>query len=361
MQKLLFWALAAASAPSAVTGAALSAASNDIFGLHARQANSCGGDQSLTPCGNNRPSNWCCPASNSQCLDLNNVGTQAVLCCPLGSSCNTIQTISCNTSLQDASRFPNSALHIANLTVTLPKCGSSCCALGYSCQTSSTGKAYCQALEKTLSQPQSLSSTTTPSTATPESSTIVPTIGSKPGVTLSPNTSPPSRGSNGKVIAVVVIPIVIIIIIAIIFGLIWFCRKSKSKRKISEPIYDPQFAARSDFLGRRSPQLSLSNQVSPMSSGTMIRPATAESVSPLEASGEKFAFVPVYPSTTRPLPKAPRVESPEMMAKTRGLAANQPPDQSQYYSTMTREGSAIKGTMSSHNNLYTLPNAIYRP
>jgi hypothetical protein len=359
MRELLWWALAATSAPSVVAAAAFSAAGNDIFGpgIHARQANSCGGDLTLSTCGNGRPSNWCCPKT-SQCLDLNNVGTQAVICCPAGNNCGTIQTIACDTNLVDASKVINSALHIANLTVALPTCGSQCCPLGFECQTGVNNKPnYCRALDKTF-QPQS--SSTASSTSSQESATVVPTIGTSPSASADASTAGPvSNGPDGKIIAAVIIPIAIIVL-AIMIGLLWFCRKSKSKRKISDPIYDPQMAARTDFLGRRTPQLSLSPRVSPLN-GTRMRPGTADSISPLAPNEDKFPMMSAYPPMPRPLPKAPRTQSPDMMGRGRGPAANQPPDQSHYY-TVPREVSPMKGTMTAQPAaLFTLPNVRYQP
>src|SRR5262245_7441202 len=92
-----------------------------LTALFARDNSACGGNGGLTACGQGYPSNWCCP-QNTQCMPLNNTGTQSVLCCPTGNSCLTIQTITCDIAFQDPSKYLGSSVHTANLTQPLPTC-----------------------------------------------------------------------------------------------------------------------------------------------------------------------------------------------------------------------------------------------
>jgi hypothetical protein len=79
----------------------------------------------------NFPANFCCP-TNQACTSL--AGGTTLLCCPTGSDCVRIVPISCDISLQDASKKPEAVVKTTALTSQLPKCGDRCCPFGYSCE-----------------------------------------------------------------------------------------------------------------------------------------------------------------------------------------------------------------------------------
>ena len=204
----------------------------------------------LTQCGYGLPSGWCCPASTA-CLALNNTGTTASICCPNGSDCTTIQPITCNKTEQDPSQFPQSSLHLADLSQDLPKCGSNCCPLGYTC----TSSGACQMLDQTKAAP-SASPSTVSSTA---SATPRPTTSSSPAK-VSP--VPEKRFSGSSFVAGFIPGIVIGLLLAAAVAFILSHRRKKNDRdsifgnqkpdrQISDPIYHPQLTARTDFLNHK--------------------------------------------------------------------------------------------------------------
>lgn len=82
-------------------------------------------------CGDGLPSNFCCQSGTS-CLAL--AQNTAALCCPEGGDCSQIRPITCSIDLQNATAYPASPVHTANLTGELPSCGTGlCCPFGYSC------------------------------------------------------------------------------------------------------------------------------------------------------------------------------------------------------------------------------------
>ncbi|KAK3113794.1 hypothetical protein LTR53_008572 [Teratosphaeriaceae sp. CCFEE 6253] len=86
-----------------------------------------------TSCGPAFPDSFTCPPS-TQCLALNTSTTlMSVLCCPAGQDCSSIQPVSCDQSLQNATLWQASSLH-SEPTVQLDTCASGCCPMGYSCQ-----------------------------------------------------------------------------------------------------------------------------------------------------------------------------------------------------------------------------------
>ena len=76
---------------------------------------------------------FCCPADN-QCI-FTSSDHKTVICCPAGSSCDTIQAITCDITKQNATLYPENPLHTTELSAKLPTCGSTCCPLGYICDT----------------------------------------------------------------------------------------------------------------------------------------------------------------------------------------------------------------------------------
>ncbi|KAF7558055.1 hypothetical protein G7046_g5910 [Stylonectria norvegica] len=92
-------------------------------------------DNSLCPsagyeaCGNEVPSDFCCPGA-STCLIL--ASNTTAVCCPKG-ACAAIQPIVCDLKLQDVSKYPKAPIHTVALDGSLPRCGSGCCPFGYVC------------------------------------------------------------------------------------------------------------------------------------------------------------------------------------------------------------------------------------
>ncbi|KAI3319377.1 hypothetical protein HD806DRAFT_509830 [Xylariaceae sp. AK1471] len=76
------------------------------------------------------PSNFCCSLGTT-CVVVANKTT--VLCCPDGSSCESIHPIACDLSQQNPSIYPNAPLKTTLLDSTLPQCKEKCCPFGFLC------------------------------------------------------------------------------------------------------------------------------------------------------------------------------------------------------------------------------------
>ncbi|POS80011.1 hypothetical protein DHEL01_v201584 [Diaporthe helianthi] len=87
-------------------------------------------------CGNDLPSEFCCRSTDA-CIPL--AKKTAVLCCPDGGTCSSIEPITCSIAVQNATAYPTSSVHSTDLDGTLPVCGrdssgsDTCCPFGYSC------------------------------------------------------------------------------------------------------------------------------------------------------------------------------------------------------------------------------------
>ena len=91
----------------------------------------CGGVKGLSRCAQaGLPDNFCC-GEDTNCMSL--AGDTTVLCCPKGSSCDSINPIVCDLTLQDASKNPSAAIKTTVLGGKLDTCGGGCCPFGYSC------------------------------------------------------------------------------------------------------------------------------------------------------------------------------------------------------------------------------------
>ncbi|KAH5657284.1 hypothetical protein HBI17_031420 [Parastagonospora nodorum] len=241
---------------------ATSAQASHIF---LRQAPTCGGKPDLQQCGTGFPSDFCCPTGTS-CMSLNSADVQSVICCPTGSDCGIIQTITCDVSQLNATQHPENQLHLSETDgVTLPTCGSTCCPLGYKCQSNMCFK----------------------ETASPSSSptTTLPTPSATNPASASQSSSCPAApvqmdaGFNGSSFAAGFFPGLLIGALGTI-GLMWAMKKRREShnkerfsgdfghvaRQISDPIYDPQHAARTDFMRRGS----RSAQPSPNSTADLV-------------------------------------------------------------------------------------------
>ncbi|KAF2134075.1 hypothetical protein P153DRAFT_280266 [Dothidotthia symphoricarpi CBS 119687] len=238
--------------------------------LFPRQAATCGGNTGLQQCGGTFPSSFCCPADTT-CMSLNSGDVQSVICCPAGSDCAYVQTITCDVTQLNATLHPDNQVHLSDTTnVELPTCGDKCCPLGYSCKGSMCSK-------DTSSSPTPTSSTTATSTASATPSSTLPASASQTSGCPAPVQT--QQGFDGKSFAAGLFPGIVIGALGAL-GLLWVIRKRRESqanrysgdfghvtRQISDPIYDPQHAARTDFMRRGSQSV----QPSPNSSSGMIQ------------------------------------------------------------------------------------------
>lgn len=229
-----------------------------------RQASTCGGKSSLQQCGAGYPSDFCCP-TGTKCINLDSTDVQSVICCPTGSDCGIIQTITCDVSQLNATLHPENQMHLSDTNgVELPTCGSSCCPLGYKCQSNMCFKVTSPSLSPTSASPTP--SATKPGSASQTSSCPVAPIQT-------------NSGFNGSSFAAGFFPGILIGALGTI-GLMWVIKKRRESqakerfsgdfghvaRQISDPIYDPQHAARTDFMRRGS----RSAQTSPNSASDLV-------------------------------------------------------------------------------------------
>lgn len=220
--------------------------------LFLRQAPTCGGVQGLQQCGGSFPSDFCCP-KDSTCMNLNSPDVQSVICCPAGQDCAFIQPITCDVAQLNATLYPDNQMHLSDTTgIELPTCGTKCCPLGYTCNSGMCKK------DETTPTPTS-STSATPSATKPASEAGSSQTSDCPAPVSA------KRGFDGKSFAAGFLPgIVIGALVAV--GLIWLINKRRETqtekkysgdfghvaRKISDPIYDPEHAARVDFIRRPS-------------------------------------------------------------------------------------------------------------
>ncbi|KAF1845962.1 uncharacterized protein K460DRAFT_338753 [Cucurbitaria berberidis CBS 394.84] len=224
--------------------------------LFHRQAPTCGGNQNLQQCGTGFPSSFCCP-KDTTCMSLNSPSVQSVICCPSGQDCAFIQTITCDINQLNATLHPDNQMHLAETNgVDLPKCGDKCCPLGYTCKGGMCSK----------------DSTTSPSASASPTSITGPTSSATNPASASQTSNCPvaapiqtSQGFDGRSFAAGFFPGIVLGALSTI-GLIWAIKKRRESqakarysgdfghvaRQISDPIYDPMHAARTDFMRRGS-------------------------------------------------------------------------------------------------------------
>jgi hypothetical protein len=235
-----------------------------------RQAETCGGIADFQQCGTGFPASFCCP-KESTCMSLTTSSSvQSVICCPSGSDCAYIQPTTCDTKQLNATLHPDNQMHLSETDgIELPKCGDKCCSLGYTCQGSMCAK------DTTTTPSPSPTSTadSTPSSTNPASASQ--TSGCS-------GAAPVPKGSDfdGRSFAAGFFPGIVIGALSIL-ALLWIIkrrRESQAKdrysgdfghvaRQISDPIYDPQHAARTDFMRRGSQ----SAQTSPNSTDRIVQ------------------------------------------------------------------------------------------
>lgn len=215
--------------------------------LFNRQSQACGGVAGLEQCGGDFPSSFCC-AANTVCSAVN-ATVQSVICCPKGADCSAIAPVPCDVSQYNATVHPENQIHIENTdNIKLATCGSSCCPLGYACN---NGMCIASKVSPTTPSTSSISSPT---------SSPIPQLGSNCTVPA----SPPASSFNGNSFAAGFFPGFLIGALGVV-ALLWVIKKRKTAdrqrysgdfghvaRTISDPIYDPMHAARTDFIRRGS-------------------------------------------------------------------------------------------------------------
>jgi hypothetical protein len=247
--------------------------------LFRREDAVCGGIDNLVQCGNDLPSEFCCP-KDTTCTKVNSTEAVSVICCPTGVDCSFIQPTTCDIGQFNAKLHPDNQIHLLNETaVRLPECGSKCCPLGYTC---SSG--MCQAdlsnASPTTSPSASASSTPSPTESPAASQT-----------TDAPPVVKTSSGFDGRSFAAGFFPGIVIGALGTI-GLLWIIKKRRESnrysgdfghvsRQISDPIYDPNIAGRTDFSLRRRSEVA---QQSPNSTTGMVAVEMVKS-SPSQVGG----------------------------------------------------------------------------
>ncbi|PSN60611.1 hypothetical protein BS50DRAFT_579136 [Corynespora cassiicola Philippines] len=237
------------------------------YHLFARQSETCGGIDNLAQCGSEFPSEFCCP-KDATCLPLNSTGVQSVICCPSGMDCAFIQPITCDISQFNATLHPDNQVHLSDTKdLELPKCGEKCCPLGYTCN-----GGMCSAITEAPS-PTSSATPTSPTPSATDPASASQTSNAPPPIV------PTDPGFDGKSFAAGFIPGIVIGIL-LTLGIIWIIKKRRESAKnrysgdfghvartISDPIYDPEYAARTDFIR----QASHSTRRSPSSTTNMMQ------------------------------------------------------------------------------------------
>ncbi|KAL2756402.1 hypothetical protein ACRALDRAFT_2059530 [Sodiomyces alcalophilus JCM 7366] len=130
-----------------------------------------------------------CCAENRACVFL--AGGSTVVCCP-DSSCDQLAPISCDVSLQDASKYPQRQLKTTALQAELPRCGENCCPFGYTCN----DEGQCDMNEDQSKRPSERSAEPSSSTRTAISSVVTSIL----STTISPSdttTSTVSESTTG--------------------------------------------------------------------------------------------------------------------------------------------------------------------
>ncbi|KAF2810400.1 uncharacterized protein BDZ99DRAFT_462975 [Mytilinidion resinicola] len=264
LQKLSLICLISTTVP-ATSALATAVSAAQAVGLIQRET-TCGGNSGLSQCGASFPSDFCCP-TDLKCLPINNTISISAICCPAGQDCGFIQPITCDVTQLDATLHPDNQIHTANTTdLKLEICGSACCPVGYVCQ---SGMCAISKPSSSASASSSLSPTASATgTALPQSSQ---TAASSPPIPTSVPSSNP--GFPAKAVVAGFFPGMLLGAILAV-AIIWLINKRREAAKnrysgdfghvartVSDPIYDPVYAARTDFLRRGS--TSVASQPSP--------------------------------------------------------------------------------------------------
>lgn len=233
------------------------------MGLFSRDSTSCS-VSGYTPCDHaGLPADFCCPSTTTACIVFNSASS--AICCPTGSDCKQIQPLSCDITQQNSTLHPQNPLHSTELTGPLPPCGGSCCPHGYSCQNSLCIMDEQKSSTSTTSAASSASTSasTTSASVSNIAANVPSTTTSNPATTHTP--IPQLHCNAFPATAIVTSFFPGLLIGAVLAFLITFCigrrRNQKAQRSrpfgrisatVSDPIYQPQHAGRTDFLRRES-------------------------------------------------------------------------------------------------------------
>ncbi|KIW30286.1 uncharacterized protein PV07_06042 [Cladophialophora immunda] len=138
------------------------------------------------------PNSFQC-ASGNNCVSLDN--SSSALCCPESSSCDNIQTISCDVSSQNATANPTAGIFTTRLGDKLPQCGDKCCPFGYSCIQQPSGPSICSIIQSTSIVGKTDASSGNTSSSSSASSSATKSATSNTSTTSSTSTSSPSSVS----------------------------------------------------------------------------------------------------------------------------------------------------------------------
>ncbi|KAI9724570.1 MAG: hypothetical protein M1812_000638 [Candelaria pacifica] len=240
--KLALICLISSTVPAA-TALSTAVTAAQALGLLSRDSSTCSNPSDVQCSGFDFPSNFCCPSS-TKCVPLNNA--TSVICCPEGQSCQIIAPINCDITQQNATTHPLNPVKNTDLTGKLVSCGGDCCPQGFICQNN-----QCVMDSKT-------SSPTSSSTPAPTSVPSLTTGSSKPTTTSEAHCD---AFPVGAVLVGFFPGMVLGALLAILIGM---CIKRRNNRRksgdfghvsatVSDPIYQPNGAYRTDFLRREPP------------------------------------------------------------------------------------------------------------
>ncbi|KAI1412645.1 hypothetical protein F5Y13DRAFT_45230 [Hypoxylon sp. FL1857] len=228
------------------------------------------------------PANFCCE-TGSTCTVL--AANTTVLCCPKDSNCDRIGTITCDLSLQDATKNPTAEIKTTVLNGILETCAGQCCPFGYHCDGANCAKDADQS-KKPSTKPTSVAPSSTvarTSSSTSKPSTTVAVSGVTTAApptktpTETPATSTADTANTVKIVAGVIGGVVGIVFIVVAVVLIRFRRKQALKKEelqrfdstssfgniISNPVPHANYPSqRLDFLAKSSttsPSLAMSS------------------------------------------------------------------------------------------------------
>ncbi|KAL5345645.1 hypothetical protein ACLOAV_009399 [Pseudogymnoascus australis] len=213
--------------------------------------------------GSGFPSDFCCP-SNSNCVTL--ASNTTLLCCPIGTSCDAINTIVCGISNQNATLHPESTIKTTNLVGELESCGiDQCCPFGFTCNGSGKSSICVKDLDQKLLDPPATPLTSPASSTSPSStstSQAEPTSPGQTSTTISPlNVNPTTVAATCPRFppAAIITGLLPGILAGILLSLLTFCLLGARRRradarapKISSPTYQGS-DFRTDFVRRYQP------------------------------------------------------------------------------------------------------------
>ncbi|KAI9894392.1 MAG: hypothetical protein M1814_003148 [Vezdaea aestivalis] len=199
-------------------------------------------DKSATHCAG-FPSEFCCPSGYS-CLPIDD--GSSLICCGAGSDCSSFQSIPCDVSQQNVTKFPGTLVITQKPNLKLPVCGDKCCPAGYECE---NGNACINKNPRPSSTPTASSAS---SSRPSSSSTSIPSVQSTPASTTETPEPAPSNPLPPKAILIGLFPglaagILLTLLAVILLGR----RRRRTQTSISSPILQ-NTNCRTDFL-RLSP------------------------------------------------------------------------------------------------------------